>query len=132
MEHSTEEIGQVTVTIDGDNIVIHEIGTTMMYTNSLCEIPYKSHDRLEKAERIRDLWNAFVGITTHKAMNIIQAAKSLMDNPDDLKYLELGPEMEAELKYLCKQCGESIGLNCNTINRDTCSTYNLLTKLEGG
>lgn len=83
------------------------------------------------AERIRDLWNAFVGITTHKAMNVIQAAKSLMDNPDDLKYLEHGKEMVKALEMAERLL--------YAIERETGKTYatrtlidNIVTKLDGG
>ena len=60
---------------------------------------YVSQEEAEaNAERIRDLWNAFDGIPTHEAMNIIQVAQSLRDNPKDMKYLEHGKKMEACIK----------------------------------
>ena len=57
-----------------------------------------TNDAEANAERIRDLWNAFDGIPTHEAMNIIQVAQSLRDNPGDLKYLEHGKNMVGLIK----------------------------------
>ncbi len=91
---------------------------------------YVSQEEAEaNAERIRDLWNAFDGIPTHEAMNIIQVAQSLSDNPKDRKYLEYGKEMESLIKLVNLQIANLLRFHANarTLQR---FSKELINKLE--
>ncbi len=81
--------------------------------------------KLYNAERIRTFWNAFNGISTHDALNIIQIGMSLRDEPDDLKYIEHGAEMVGVIKASCSLCF----VNCTPETKSTCGLNILLQKL---
>jgi hypothetical protein len=81
-------------------------------------------------EAVRWLKGEIFGFNSQQLTHILTLAGRL-GYPETVRYLEHGPEMVEDLKYRCSVCGHSAGAKCDSSNRGSCSTWNLLAKLEG-